>query len=304
MRQGTRNMIKFHGWRVDRAVHNYVYFAFHEIYVRVFRATGMIVDTFIPNSRIGKFMFNLVYSRYHAKVLTENEITQILSLDQDIVVGPDTSRKVIPFDYATNIIIEEHDYIAVMDCPCRLAVKDSCEPKNVCLAVGRQFAEFWLEVAGKYNVRKISQQEAMEIVKDQRARGNITAAWLKVATGGRTGIICNCCSCCCAGLHGKRLAEKYTKNKPLVNYASSGYEIEINQKKCVDCGTCYEICSFDAMTKDADGARVYKAELCMGCGLCVESCEANALNLRLNEDKGLPLDLEMIRKRFGAVLRK
>jgi hypothetical protein len=41
---------------------------------------------------------------------------------------------------------------------------------------------------------------------DARERGCITTAWFKVATGGRTGVICSCCSCCCVGIEGMRIA--------------------------------------------------------------------------------------------------
>ena len=29
MRESTRTMLKKHGWRIDRSLHNYVYFVFY-----------------------------------------------------------------------------------------------------------------------------------------------------------------------------------------------------------------------------------------------------------------------------------
>ena len=34
MKVSTRNLVKLHGWRIDRFVHNYLYFAFYRPYVR------------------------------------------------------------------------------------------------------------------------------------------------------------------------------------------------------------------------------------------------------------------------------
>jgi len=85
-------------------------------------------------------MYDMVYARYHSKVITPAEFTKILTLNEDVTLGADTTKKIIPFKYANNIILEEPGDIAVMDCPCRMSRDNPCQPLNVCMGVGRHFA--------------------------------------------------------------------------------------------------------------------------------------------------------------------
>jgi len=40
-----------HGWRVDRAAHNWLYFVFYDLYVRVFLRAGNLVGTRINHMK-------------------------------------------------------------------------------------------------------------------------------------------------------------------------------------------------------------------------------------------------------------
>src|SRR4030042_1949968 len=82
----------------------------------------------------------------------------------------------------------------------------------------------------KYHVRKVSQSEALTIIRDARARGCITAAWFKVATGGRTGVICSCCACCCGGMEGARSGQKFDETLSMM--APSGYSVVHASSRC------------------------------------------------------------------------
>jgi len=296
LRPGVRRVFRFHGVRVDRAIHNIVYFAFYDTYVPTFVRMGRFLADHFGKTRIVHAMYDMVYSRYHSKVITPREFTKILTLNQDVMLGPDTSKKILPFKYANNIILEEPEYIAVMDCPCRMSRENPCQPINVCMGVGRHFAELWMDVGEKYHVRRVTQGEALELLRSARAKGAITAAWFKVATGARTGVICSCCSCCCRGLEGMRIAKRLTGGAPLTNVAPSGYTVVINEERCVHCGTCSEACKFEAMRRNGDGTRVYDGAVCLGCGLCVENCQGEALSLEIDAEKGLPLDLDLARE--------
>jgi len=294
--RGVRNVFRFHGWRVDRAVHNVVYFAFYDRYVPTFVRGGRLLARFFGGSKIVHAMYDMVYSRYHAKVITPAEFTKILTLNHDVDLGPDDSKQIIPFEYANNIILEEPEYIAVMDCPCRMSRANPCQPINVCMGIGRHYAELWMDVGEKYHVRKVTQAEALQLLTAARARGCITAAWFKVATGARTGVICSCCSCCCGGIEGMRIARKLTGGAPLTNIAPSGYRVVIDEDLCVECGHCSEICKFGAMLRDDAGIRTYDFAECLGCGLCVEHCQSGGLKLEFNPAGGLPLDLDLARE--------
>lgn len=296
MKKSTKNIIRMHGWRVDRAIHNYIYFVYYHLYVSLFLKAGrFLVSKFLWLKGTG-YAFKFVFERYHAKVLTPSDARKVITLNEDLIMGPDKSKRIIPFDHANKIILKEADFIAVMDCPCRLHRNNGCKPMDVCIAVGRTTAEFWLEHCQKYHVRKISQDEALRIVTDARERGCITTAWFKVATGARTGVICSCCSCCCGGIEGMRIAQKF--DKTLSNIAPSGYSVMHDAKKCKKCKKCSEICMFNAITFTPDNERMYDKIVCMGCGLCVEKCEQQALELVRDPSKGDPLDVDFLKEKL------
>jgi len=288
-----------HGWRVDRAAHNWLYFVFYDLYVRVFLRAGNLVGKVLGRTSLSSRMFAMVYDRYHAKVVTMDDAVKILTLNEDVIVGPDRTERIIPFPHANSIILKEPDFIAVMDCPCRLARVDGCRPVNVCMAVGRTTAQFWLEHGQKYHARKISQEEALSILREAHNRGNITTSWFKVATGGRTGVICACCTCCCGGLEGMRLVKKFKGGQDVSNIISSGYVATVDSSACESCGLCAWTCFFEAARMEGQSRLVQDNAACLGCGLCVERCPAGARKLEADPSKGLPLDIDLVRNELG-----
>ena len=279
MKKSTRNMMKVHGWRLDRALHNYLYFTFYDRYVVLFLKAGHLVAGALKRLGLPGIPFKMVFERYHAKVVTLDDASKILSLNEDVLVGPDPTERIIPYRYANKIILKEPEFIAVMDCPCRLARENPCEPVDVCMAVGRTTAEFWLEHGSKFNAKRITQEEALARLRESHARGDITTAWFKVATGGRTGVICSCCTCCCGALEGMRIARALKGGERITNHAPSGYVVDVDGSLCVSCGRCVEACIFDAVSLDAGGVSLQDNDTCMGCGLCVERCASGARSL-------------------------
>ena len=242
MKQSIIDTFKKHGWRIDRAIHNLVYFYFHKQYVTGARllteTTVKYLGWFKPAKVIPFFVFN----RYHSKVLSTSDITKILSLDKDINLGKDKFKKVIPFDYANKVIFNNPKYIAVMDCPCALNQKDDerCEPVKKCIAIGQEFAPLWLETCEKkYHAQQVTQAEALEIIKSARKTGHVTNAFLKVATGGMTGIICSCCPKCCVEFAASKLSKTFDERA--VQYAESGYSVKYDENKCDHCGVLLKI---------------------------------------------------------------
>ncbi len=297
MKKSTRKIFAMHGARPDRAVHNYIYFKWYDKYVIWFLKAGRFLrdraGRFTPISRL----FAMVFNRYHAKVITDADARKILSLQKPLDLGEDAAEQVIPFPYAKRIIFSEPDYIAVMDCPCRLSREDPCLPVNVCIAVGETTAGFWLDHGEKYNVRRVSQEEALSIIRAARQRGSITTAWFKVATGGRSGVLCSCCSCCCGGLEGMRIARSIKGGEELSNMAPSGYAVGFDAALCENCGECADVCMFEALSMDPFGRPVYDRKKCMGCGLCVERCPQGARSLVRDSEKGIPLDVELLQEK-------
>ncbi len=294
MKESTRNVVRMHGWRVDRTAHYWMYFVYYSTYVRVFLAAGRAVKAVLGRISLGGRLFKVVFDRYHGKVVTLEDAAKLLTLNEDIVLGPERTERVIPYQYANRVILKEPEYIAVMDCPCRLAKADGCRPVNVCMAVGRTTAQFWMEHGERYHARRITQLEALDLLREAHERGDITTAWFKVATGGRTGVICACCTCCCGALKGMRMAGQVKGGAGLSNIIPSGYVAEVDPESCDSCGTCAECCFFGAAAMEGERLVAQHPELCMGCGLCVEKCPAGARKLRLDPSRGMPLDVDML----------
>ncbi len=65
-------------------------------------------------------------------------------------------------------------------------------------------------------------------------------------------------------------------------YFSGGYEAEINQGNCVQCGKCREYCRFNAINEvEENGNKQYRIDpfACEGCGVCELVCNYSAVNL-------------------------
>ena len=284
-------MFKKHGWRLDRFCHNYVYFVFYYPYVK---AVHLLLQGlkrmawFRPLTPIGRMAFD----RYHAKVLSLEDTRKIFALDEDVRVISEENKRTIPYKYATKILFQEPEFIVIMDCPCKRSSR-TCKPIQSCIAVGRDLATFWLDHCGKYHPRKISQDEALRIIRDFRKTGHVTQAFFKVATGGSTGVLCNCCPECCVSLQATMITKKLDKD--LTMTALSGYSVDYAPERCTHCGRCVEICPVRAVDF-AGEQRLYRREECLGCELCVEQCPGGALTLYVDADKPLPLDLDRLRE--------
>jgi Pyruvate/2-oxoacid:ferredoxin oxidoreductase delta subunit len=181
---------------------------------------------------------------------------------------------------ARDIVLQNPDHIVVIDCPCRAAKENPCLPLDVCLIVGEPFAGFVLDHHPEKS-RKITSEEAQNIIKAEDERGHVHHAFFKDAMLGRFYAICNCCSCCCGAMAAQR------NGTPML--ASSGYLAKIDQENCMSCGKCIKTCQFNAISKN--GKISIDETVCMGCGVCVNQCRYDAIHLVRAESKGIPLEI-------------
>jgi ferredoxin len=195
---------------------------------------------------------------------------------------------VIPYTKARDIILENPEHILALDCPCRAARPNPCLPLDVCLIVGEPFASFVAEHHPKRS-RRITPEEAVEILRHEDERGHVHHAFFKDAMLGRFFAICNCCACCCGAM------QAHNRGTPML--VSSGYVCLVNEQLCIACGTCQEACQFKALSLGELRMTVDEAR-CMGCGVCVAKCPEEALSLVRDAQKGVPLEIEEL---IGAV---
>jgi hypothetical protein len=169
---------------------------------------------------------NISPDTQHGKIVKLVDATKLVKLQKSISLI--NLEKVIPYKTARDLIVNNPDQIALIDCPCRMTKENPCKPVGVCMAVGEPYVSFALEHKIN-NAQKISQDEAVEILKAEDDRGHIHTAWFKDTLGGRMYCICNCCGCCCTSMR------SHFVGIPLL--ASSGYLSQVGEN-CDGCGEC------------------------------------------------------------------
>jgi ferredoxin len=260
--------------RALNALHGYIYGRWTRTYIRI------LLDCIFPG--LGPRGKKWWADRFHCKVITPEEAKAIVTIEKDIPLRD--LEQIIPYPMARDLVLKGPPDIAVYECSCRNIREHPCQPTEVCLIVGRPFVDFILEHHPTTS-RRISQQEAVELIAAEHLRGHIQTAWFKDAMGGRFYALCNCCKCCCFGM------EAMARHAmPMV--ASSGYVAQVNAAACEACTACQGVCPFEAVR--VNGSAVVNRETCMGCGVCVGRCPAEAITLDRDERKGIPLDVRLL----------
>jgi ferredoxin len=272
-------------------VHGYVYARWPYLYIgvgtgehwlaRTFRPLLGVLERLITSKRPSDDSAERVTfaDTYHGKVVPLEEAKRLVTVEQEVTLS--VPEKVIPYALARDIVLRNPDHIVALECPCRSVREGPCTPLDVCLIVGEPFAGFVIEHHPRRS-RWISQQEAVQILVEERDRGHVHHAFLKDAMLGRFYAICNCCSCCCGAMQAQR------NGTPMLT--SSGYMAHVDAKLCAACGLCVDGCQFDAIAVHGDRARI-DGQACMGCGVCVSRCPEGAIELVREPAKGLPLEI-------------
>ncbi len=220
---------------------------------------------------------------YHGKVLTSELAAELVTLDHD--VNARNLEQIIPYPIARDVILQSPVAVTLYECACRHARADAgCKPTDVCMVIGSS-GDFTLE-HNPQSARRITQAEALEILRAEHERGHLHSAWFKDVLGDRLYAICNCCKCCCGGI------EAMTKFG-MRTMVSSGYVAAIDESNCTACGLCVDHCPFDALAMDGALASVNSAK-CMGCGVCQSQCAFEAIALMRDGTKPAPLDVRVL----------
>ena len=282
-------------WRVMRAgglrrvlnfasLHGWLYGRWPNQYIRI------MTQDIIP--RLGQRGKRFVADRYHGKVLTPELAEAFLTIDVNREIPLQDLEQIIPYATARDLVLEGPPDVALFECACRSFRSQPCQPTQVCMISGSLFVDFTLEHHPD-TTRRVSQSEALEVLREEHARGHLHSAWFKDALVDRMYAICNCCKCCCGGI------EAMTKHgAPWL--ASSGYVARVDDALCNGCDVCTATCPFDALSL-ADATVAVDWEKCMGCGVCISQCPTEAMSLVRDEAKGVPLDVRpLVRDKVGA----
>lgn len=219
---------------------------------------------------------------YHGKVLTQEQAEAFVTLDRAVPLQD--LEQIIPYPLARDLVLNSPPEIAAYECACRHARAHPCQPTQVCMVIGQPFVDFLLE-HHPHTSRRLTQAEALDLLRAEHARGHLHAAYFKDVMLNRCYAICNCCKCCCGGI------EAMVKHGvPML--AASGYVAQADPLRCQGCGLCADVCPFDAITVEETSQVDWAA--CMGCGVCVDQCEYGALALTRDARKGIPLDVRTL----------
>jgi len=71
----------------------------------------------------------------------------------------------------------------------------------------------------------------------------------------------------------------YTPRKQRPGGSVMGYNVTVDQDKCVGCGECVDVCPVEVYEMKDGKSEPVNSEECLGCESCVEVCEGNAITV-------------------------
>jgi ferredoxin len=200
--------------------------------------------------------------------------------EEIIVVPVKTEIKgeqtVLNFDKVKKIVSNSKK-ITVMDCSCRTDLKHCNAPLETCLTFD-DTAENMLTLKDVQRLKphKITQDQAMEVLKKSNEAGLLHLAYIdKDDKDRKIHTVCSCCSCCCENL-GAIL--RFGMAPHLLKGSGT---TSTDDTKCIGCGICEDRCHFGAR-KMENGSLTFDKSRCYGCGLCVNTCPTQAISLIQN----------------------
>jgi Pyruvate/2-oxoacid:ferredoxin oxidoreductase delta subunit len=307
IKKSTRNFWKIQkegAWGIQRIlnmIHGYMYYTLYDHYV----TSSLVLLRFLE--KFPKFIYQAIAidflaARFHCKILTYENARKLVVLEESVVLPTEESKKIIPWEIANKLIFNHKNHLAIVDCPCRLekktAGKKYCEPVHTCVFMGKTSVDFVTSHMPRMHGERASKEQVLDLLKEQHQRGMVFSIWFKDATGYRGGVLCSCCSCCCAGVEVELLSRK-KGIQGLKLTAPSGYSAVVDRQECSVCGKCIQVCPYQArqiIELDGEKQLIEPIELCMGCGVCVNSCPANAISLKADPEKGEIFDVDLIVK--------
>ncbi len=263
------------------AVHGYIYMRWQNQYIKHF----IIQMGAIAPKPVREFFKD----HYHSKVLTHENAVEIIQVNENI--PQQDLEQVVPYPNARNFLLSAPPEIMVYECGCRNARENHCEPTQVCMWIGQPYIDFILE-HNPHSSKRVTREEALKLLEEEHNRGHVHTAWFKDAMQDRFYCICNCCSCCCAGIESmKKFGIQYL--------AASGYLAQIDQNLCQNCGHCAEVCPFDAVKMGPAQVDILPAS-CLGCGVCVDQCPNHAIRFLQDQTAGIPFDVRALQPHSPA----
>jgi NAD-dependent dihydropyrimidine dehydrogenase PreA subunit len=197
---------------------------------------------------------------FHHQVITTEEAFQVIKLAS--TQTEDSERTVVR-----------------LPCICRYAGYGS-DPDLACYGIA--FTDEYTKRFPKYlggGHQYVSPDEAIEHLEKMIAEKPIVHAIAALGVP-YLGMLCNC---------DMKVCQPYMRRLRLgidAPFHKGHFVAEIDEQKCVSCGTCESVCPFKVPTLPNDSSvAVIDNEACFGCGVCVQNCPEGAISLILASRK-------------------
>ncbi|MBC2717966.1 MAG: 4Fe-4S binding protein [Desulfobacteraceae bacterium] len=311
IKKSTKNFWKMQGegaWGIQRVlnmIHGYMYYTLYDHYVTAALFVVRILGKF-PKFVYKTVAIDFFAKRYHCKVLTYENAKKLVTVDEEVIMPTETSKKIIPWELANKLIFNHKEHLAIVDCPCRLdkkvTGKEYCEPIHTCVFLGKTGVDFVTSHMPRNHPERATQQQVLSLLEEQQQLGRIFTLWFKDGTGYRGGVLCSCCSCCCGGVE----VELLSRSKGIEGLkitAPSGFSAKVDMEKCDACGTCVYKCPYDALRLIKVNEKTMLEQItdhCMGCGVCEGVCPNGAISLKVDPGKGKIFDVDEMVKQMAT----
>ncbi|MBD3256113.1 MAG: hypothetical protein GF383_13535 [Candidatus Lokiarchaeota archaeon] len=241
-----------------------------KLFVNLFEEVGDFIqeqyDTFLP------FYRKMPPIDRTMPILTDAEGKEItVDVDKEVAVPEEE----VLGTQSIERLIEKFDDIAVGHCFCRHhqdLLGNPCETTDIrenCFTFGKS-ARF---VVDHGFARKVSKEEALDIMKKSEEAGLVHKAYHPHGNEARDETsLCNCCKCCCATFD-------LWRSGVMAMINSTNFLAKTNQELCVGCGLCVEKCPVDAIELNEDNKAERNENWCIGCGICAHFCPESAITL-------------------------
>ncbi|MFX0177127.1 MAG: ATP-binding protein [Candidatus Hodarchaeota archaeon] len=230
------------------------------------KTLARLMDTLFDElSHLTQSNYDMVINQFRSA----NPMDRVVPVEIEIDVPQEI---VMPYEEVKGII-ERNDIISVNYCYCRNwkdNLNDPCKLETPLLNCF-QFGKYAQSLIDHNFGKAISKEETIKILKESENAGLVHKAIHLKNPEQEEQAFCNCCSCCC------QFFQLYQRGI-FPFHTLTYYMANLEQDKCIGCGTCVEKCAVDAIEL-IDDLSVTSLDKCIGCGLCVHHCPENARNL-------------------------
>ena len=247
---------------------------------RIFHLRFMVAGLTRKSRIMDKIIKKMLFEHDGTYFIPSNESvknisSQTIQMDYSIN-NPD--MVVMPIDIIKSVINESQDIVIMNKCLCRTSTDCSDYPVDLgCIFIGKTTRKI-----SRKHCREVTQKEAIDhIDKCEEAglihimgRNKMDSVWMNVRPNDELLTICNCCPCCCLWRVYPDLSDTIQKDF----YKLPGVSVRCDEKTCIGCGKCVEVCFGDAI-RITDNVAMVDENICIGCGQCSSKCPTNAMKL-------------------------